>query len=526
MNAGPARTGPHIVVKRSSGETDEAAQEWLRKHGKAWMSSEAGFIKAFIREKDGMPFRLEPYQVNFMGWTYPDGKRPNYRAVTKSRQVGFSFAIALEALARCHLRNGYQCNIISYNQRDAQEKIGIIRAFYDMLPAQFKKKLTVDTKGELEFASPTGKRADSSRTLCLPCKPARGMHGDVVFDELAHYLNDSTVYTGSTALLIHGTPRPQCTASSTPLGKRGMHYEIISRANKPYSNYKRFYVPWWVSRFLCHDVRGAVKLAPHVPTHERVSLFGNKVLKEQFESLAIEDFQQEFECSFVDESFSYYPYDLIIGATNGDMMVAEDVSDLDLKNVTGRLVCGVDIGRTRDLTEIAVFEEQAAPLTGETRYVCRMTQRLERTPFRQQEDVLRRVLKALPLSRMSIDRTGIGFNLAENLATDFPDVVRSELFTNETKERWATNMKILMQQDWDGGSASKRIVLPARRDVVFSVHSIRKSVTKSGKSVFDADRSAGTGHADLFWAMALACQKEYAEKTNNSAPLVNFRVLG
>jgi hypothetical protein len=52
-------------------------------------------------------------------------------------------------------------------------------------------------------------------------------------------------------------------------------------------------------------------------------------------------------------------------------------------------------------------------------------------------------LCTLPVARLSIDRSGIGMNLAENLSREFPQVV-GENFTNEAKERWATDFKILL----------------------------------------------------------------------------------
>ena len=100
---------------------------------------------------------------------------------------------------------------------------------------------------------------------------------------------------------------------------------------------------------------------------------------------------------------------------------------------------GFDVGRTRDRSELAVFEEI------EGRFTCRLLRSFEGTPFAEQEAELRRLLGTLPVARLSIDRSGIGMNLAENLARDFPQVV-GENVTSDTKERWATDFKILLQR--------------------------------------------------------------------------------
>jgi phage FluMu gp28-like protein len=88
--------------------------------------------------------------------------------------------------------------------------------------------------------------------------------------------------------------------------------------------------------------------------------------------------------------------------------------------------------------------------------------------------------------------------LAENLARDYPQVV-PEAFSNESKERWATDFKILLQR--------RDAELPRERGLVGQIHSIKRRVLPSGKVAFDAERTS-RGHADRFWAIALACQKE------------------
>jgi hypothetical protein len=46
--------------------------------------------------------------------------------------------------------------------------------------------------------------------------------------------------------------------------------------------------------------------------------------------------------------------------------------------------------------------------------------------------------------------------------------------------------------------------------LVGQIHSIKRRVLGSGKVSFDAERSNRGGHADRFWAVVLACQKERA----------------
>ncbi|MGE0322274.1 MAG: terminase family protein [Polyangiaceae bacterium] len=473
------------VIKQSESDLSE------------WLSTEWGFVSG-VMSFDSAPLVLEPFQTAFLK------NRSRFRWITKSRQVGYSFVFALEALARCHLREGHTTVFVSYNQADAIEKILIARQVFEEMPRAYQKKLVTDAKTELAFES-NGPTKRISRILSVPSKPPRGKRGDVLLDELAHYSGDREVYTGSTALILRS--KGQLTGCSTPLGRRGIFWEIATEELRKYPHHTRQLVPWWLSRFFCKDVAEAAKIAPHLPTEERVAVFGRPTIVEQFDSLPLEDFQQELECCFVDESFSWMPYELIIPCTHDSLRVYDDPTDVP--EVRGRIVAGFDVGRTRDRSELAVFDQ-----VGDV-YRCVMLRTFDGVPFAEQEAELRRLLSALPVARLSIDRSGIGMNLAENLARDFPQVA-AEAFTNESKERWATDFKILLQR--------QDVHLPRRRELVGQIHAIKRRVLPSGKVSFDAERTS-KGHADKFWAVALACQKERGAPKARSVD-VGVRVIG
>jgi phage FluMu gp28-like protein len=473
------------IVKR----TEEEFAEWL--------ATESGFIEG-LASYDDEPVALEQYQREFLA------NRARFRWVTKSRQVGFSFLFALEALARCHLREKHTAVFVSYNLDDAKEKILIARQVHEELPLAYQKRLVIDSKTELAFES-NGASKRLSRILSHPSKAPRGKKGDVYLDELAHYVNDREVYRGSTALILRSNG--QLTGCSTPLGRRGIFWEIAGEELRKYPHHTRQLVPWWLCRFFSTDVRAASEVALDLPTEERVERFGRPTLIEQFDSLPLEDFQQEFEGKFVDETYSFFPYELILPCTSDDLVLYDEPTSV--RAPEGRIVAGFDVGRTRDRSELAVFEEI------EGRFTCRMLKSFEGTPFAEQEAELRRLLGTLPVARLSIDKSGIGMNLAENLSRDFPQVV-GENFTNESKERWATDFKILLQR--------RDVTLPRDRELVGQIHAIKRRVLPSGKVSFDAERNA-RGHADKFWAVALACQKERQEGRPRGGE-IGVRVLG
>ena len=462
-----------------------------------WLSTEAGFISGLMNY-EGEAIVLEPFQVAFLE------NKSRFRWVNKARQTGYSFILSLEALARCHLRDGHTSVFVSYSQAEAKERILAARQAYEEMPLAYQKKLVVDSKTELAFESNTpGRRL--SRIISVPSKPPRGKKGDIIIDEIAHIANDRDVYKGSTALILRSNG--QLSGVSSPLGRRGIFWEIAEEELRKYPHHTRQVVPWWLSRFFCDDVKTAARIASHLSTEERVERFGRAAIIEQFDSLPLEDFQQELECRFVDESYSFYSYDLILPCTRESLDLCDDFTDLSFPE--GRLVAGFDVGRSRDRSELALFEELGG------RFICRMLRSYDRVPFSEQEADLLRMLNTLPIARLSIDKTGIGMNLAENLSRAFPQVV-GEAFTNASKERWCTDFKILLQR--------RDLDLPRDRELVAQIHSIKRRFTSSGKVSFDAERT-GRGHADRFWAIVLACQKERGPSRRAGAE-VGVRVIG
>ncbi|MFH0900002.1 MAG: hypothetical protein V2A73_05165 [Pseudomonadota bacterium] len=484
----PGAPGPLLVVRRTALEMDD------------WLRTEAGFISTLCRYNDE-PIQLERFQVAFLN------DRSRFRLVTKARQVGLSFVMALEALARCHLYDNHCTVFVSYAQDEAKDKVLLARQVFEDLPAEYQKKLIIDSKTELAFES-RGPKRRMSRILSVPSKAPRGKHGDVVLDELAHLVNDREVYTGSTALILrsHG----QLTGCSTPLGRRGIFWEVATQEIRKYPHFSRQTVPWWLCRTFCRDPQAAAAAVAegNMATEALVATCGMPAIVEQFDSLGLDDFEQEFACRFCDESYSWFPYEIILPCTDAELALYDDFGDLPFPK--GRLVAGFDVGRTRDRSELALFEET------DERFTCRMLRRYEQTPFAEQEADLRRMLNTLPIARLSIDKSGIGMNLAENLARDFPQVV-GEVFTNESKERWATDMKILLQR--------RDLTLPRDRDLVGQIHSIKRRVLPSGKVSFDGERTGRSGHADRFWAIAIACQKERAPARSRGA-IITARIVG
>lgn len=96
--------------------------------------------------------------------------------------------------------------------------------------------------------------------------------------------------------------------------------------------------------------------------------------------------------------------------------------------------------------------------------------------------------------------------IAEQAVRDFGQYrVEAVMFTNKSKEEMAYNLRTNFED--------KSVFIPNDHDIREDLHSIRKITTKAGNIRFDAESSEVNGHADRFWALALAliaCSTPYS----------------
>ncbi len=199
-------------------------------------------------------------------------------------------------------------------------------------------------------------------------------------------------------------------------------------------------------------------------------------------------FRQEFGCAFLDEATAFLTYEQIARCEDGSL--AKDVDLASLERKGGTLAVGVDVGRKRDLTVIWLVRREGPAL------ITAGVIELAGAAFRRQEDVLRQVLSVRSVSRCCIDATGLGMQLAEVTVERFGrSRVEPVTFTASSKQAMAGRLRVLAE--------SGEIRIPVDADIRNDWHAIRRVIGAGGQVRFEADRTA-TGHADRFWAAALA----------------------
>jgi phage FluMu gp28-like protein len=417
-----------------------------------------------------------------------------FRIEVKSRQIAWSWLSAVEGLADAIL-SGQSSIYVSINQDEAQEKIRYAKRAIEALTPAVQPQLTRDSLSEIQLAN-------GARLISLAARPPRGKaRMNVYLDEYAHVRDDRPIYTGALPVISKG--RGRLRIGSSPLGASGVFWEVYSQKLRPYPGYRRKATPWWLVQAFCIDVAQAKELAPTLSTAQRVERFGNERIQAIHANLPEEDFVQEYECGFVDEATAWITWEEIKAAQDADLHwvaangvdaayraiadLANDVGYMRVEQVFGG---GLDIGRTRNTTEL--FLVGMSTLGS---YPLRLAITLDNVPFDDQAAVLDQALRQLPIATVLIDRNGMGMQLAENAARDWPGKAQGVDFTQPSKVLWASDAKMLIQQG--------KTPLPADRELAYQIHSIKKTVTAARNLVFDTARNE-KHHADKFWAWALA----------------------
>jgi len=527
-----------IIVKK------ELDQETMDR----WMSTPPGWLAALTEDADGDPTALYDYQDEHLL------DQSIFKGVDKARQTGFSYGKAGEALAKSHLKLVQTTIFISKDKEEANEKIYFAKYLYHSMPTEYQRKCAVENKQSLEFEY-KGRR---TRILSFAQRQPRGKgnNTDILLDEFAHMMWAEEIYTAAVPVITRGSGT--ITVGSTPLGKGTLHYEIMNnREAFPY--YSRIQIPWWYCPILCTNVPEARKLAPFMETDERVSVFGTQKLKMIFKSMIDkEDFQQEYELYTADESYSYFPLDMIrtcvfedesglllegnidpdeipVGFapvkgesglvmpdtimnhykdenihwycdTNSfhdentildgiEEMVDKLLLAMQVEGFGRNLLLGMDIGRKRDSSEISVLEEH--DLDTYNLHIERLMIELIHIPYRIQKEAVRLLIKKLPIVKATIDGTegSHGADIAETLAFEFPQVIESMNFSPESKARMAKNFRFRLED--------RTIALLNDSKSIKQIHSIKKTVTEAANVKFGAEKSR-KHHGDKFWSKALA----------------------
>lgn len=399
--------------------------------------------------------------------------------LVKSVQVGGSFAASLEVALDCFERRTLWI-MLSASDRQSMELMEKVKQHTAGAAVVVDTGFFEDTS----IVQHTARFPNGSRIIALPANAdtARGYSGNVLLDEFAIHRDAKAIWKAMVGRTMRGF---RLRVLSSFKGKQNKFFELAKElgldqgvAPVPNPVQRGVWSGHWV------DIYTAVRQGLDIDIDELHDTVGDEDI-----------WQEEFCCVPQDGAMDFIPLEMVMSCES------PAASTEWSREARPGLYWGFDVARKRDLSVIWIVEllEDGSKLT---RGVITML----RKPFREQEAICREVAKVA--ERGCIDATGIGANIAENLATDFPGRVEAVEFNQANKE----HMAIAVKNDME----SRSLLIPESVAVRRSIQSVKRFVGNAGKIRFDAARS-DAGHADEFWALALA--NAAAQQSSSRVPI-------
>ncbi len=413
---------------------------------------------------------LLPYQRHALQKMF----EKKYSILMWARQTGKSFVVSLFAVLRAIERKNHLVAIISPTERQSKELMEKVKRHVEFL--RQVGRLT----GDVEFFDDTQTNVlevrfpNRSRIIGLPANPdgVRGLTGDVILEEAAFFKDGYKVYQAIFPSITRNRDF-KLVVISTPRAKNDIfgHLWQMSEGNEL----------WFRQKLTIYD---AVEFGLDVDVEELRKGVPNQDI-----------WLQEYMCEFLDEESVLLPYELIHACT------VEGI-EADIGELSGDAYLGVDIGRRHDLTVISILEKVAG------RYYLRKQEVLRKLPFSEQFKVVDHLTAYA--RRVAIDETGIGMQLAEELAKKWGELkVLRVYFTNKAKEELASRVKAVFED--------KIISIPPDKDLIEDLHSVKRTLTPAGNIRYEGETQ--DSHADRFWSLALALYAASQDETKEFLPV-------
>lgn len=406
----------------------------------------------------------------------------------KSRRIGATYVQSYEDVRDCINKSVPAVWFSSADESAAKEYIDYCEQWVKLFHSTAKRigEVIIDNEKDIkaliiEFSNGTKIHALSSNP-----KAFRSKGGKVVLDEFAFHNNADELWNAARPCITWGYP---LRILSTHNGQNCLYYRFLDQIQKGQLKWSHHKTP----------IQLAVEegLVDRIYKRETSAQERASWIKNEQENCFNEyTWLQEYCCIAVDETSAFLPYDLITSCELDDILKS-------LSEIQHDFYVGVDVGRKKDLTVIWVLEK-----IENIKYTRKVIE-LAQMPFCKQEEILHEILSHKFFRRNCQDNTGIGMQMAENAQYKFGKFrVEGITFTNKVKEELAYNLRTEFE--------NKTVFIPKRHEIREDLHSIRRLTTSAGNIRFDAERS-DNGHADRFWALALALHA-----VNNSSGEINI----
>jgi phage FluMu gp28-like protein len=438
-----------------------------------------------------------PYQARWIA------DRSRLKLIEKSRQIGLSWSTAYAQVSRIALKTARLDEWVS-SRDEIQARLFLedckLWAGITDIAARDMGEVVIDDEKKhtalvLQFAN--GRRIHSMSSN--PDAQA-GKRGSRVLDEFALHPDPRKLWSIAYPGITWGG---QMEVISTHRGSKNF-FNTLVREVKEGGNPKRLSLHTVTLQNALDD--GFLwKLQQSLPAEDERQEMDEAAYFDWVKSGAAdeESFLQEYMCKPADDDAAFLEYDLIASAEyaqGADWQTPEG----------GTLYAGVDIGRTQDLTVLWVVE-----LLGDVLYT-RHVETLKKMRKSEQEKVLWPWFARC--ARVCIDQTGLGIGWVDDAQDRFGQyAVEGVTFTAQAKEALAYPVRSRMEE--------RRIRIPYTGEIRADLRQVTKQVTPAGNIRFTAERTPD-GHADRFWALALAIHAADGVKAQPWRPLTSAKPAG
>ncbi|MCT8536500.1 terminase family protein [Glaesserella parasuis] len=437
------------------------------------------------------------YQRNW----YQAGEKHRIRNILKSRQIGATYYFAHEAFIDA-LKTGRNQIFLSASKKQAL-------MFRSYITQYARKTADVELKGET-ILLPNGAELIFLGTNSAT---AQSYHGNLYFDEIFWVAKFDEMRKVASAMASQKQYRQ--TYFSTPTTIAHSAYDFWSgkafNRDRPESERVEIDISHANLRAgkLCADRQWRQIVNIYDAELGGCNLFNIDDLK--FENSTAE-FEQLFMCQFADDNSSVFKFDELQYCQVDSYEEWKDFKPFYQRPFGNREVwIGYDPAFTGDRAALAII---APPRVEGGDYRVLHTETFHGLDFEKQADKIRHYTQSYNVTKITIDRTGMGDGVYQNVKKFFPRAV-GITYNVDLKNEMVLKTLNLIQK--------KRLKFDGK-EIATSFMTIKKQTTRSGRQMtYVSDRSAEASHGDIAWAiMSCLVNKPYGNAQASKRTIIPF----
>ncbi|MDD2175201.1 terminase family protein [Glaesserella parasuis] len=437
------------------------------------------------------------YQRNW----YQAGEKHRIRNILKSRQIGATYYFAHEAFIDA-LKTGRNQIFLSASKKQAL-------MFRSYITQYARKTADVELKGET-ILLPNGAELIFLGTNSAT---AQSYHGNLYFDEIFWVAKFDEMRKVASAMASQKQYRQ--TYFSTPTTIAHSAYDFWSgkafNRDRPESERVEIDISHANLRAgkLCADRQWRQIVNIYDAELGGCNLFNIDDLK--FENSTAE-FEQLFMCQFADDNSSVFKFDELQYCQVDSYEEWKDFKPFYQRPFGNREVwIGYDPAFTGDRAALAII---APPRVEGGDYRVLHTETFHGLDFEKQADKIRHYTQSYNVTKITIDRTGMGDGVYQNVKKFFPRAV-GITYNVDLKNEMVLKTLNLIQK--------KRLKFDGK-EIATSFMTIKKQTTRSGRQMtYVSDRSAEASHGDIAWAiMSCLVNEPYGNAQASKRTIIPF----